>query len=98
MLTEVPGVFDHLETVHMERCLWKWTEVLAACSLFQKAPLLSVLEIFVSLHSHCIILSLLIYYSRNCISSWMQMQHIHLFLVVFMIYQLLQNCTELSMP
>ncbi|OEL34753.1 Agamous-like MADS-box protein AGL80 [Dichanthelium oligosanthes] len=46
MLTKVPVVFDHLEIFYLERCLWKWTEVVAACSLFQNAPLLSELEIW----------------------------------------------------
>ncbi|KAK8462310.1 hypothetical protein SEVIR_1G186900v4 [Setaria viridis] len=46
MLTKVPGVFDHLEVLCIERCLWRWTEVVAACSLFQNAPLLSELDIW----------------------------------------------------
>ncbi|RCV06691.1 hypothetical protein SETIT_1G183400v2 [Setaria italica] len=49
MLTKVPGVFDHLEVLCIERCLWRWTEVVAACSLFQNAPLLSELDIWVAL-------------------------------------------------
>ncbi|CAN6251800.1 unnamed protein product [Urochloa humidicola] len=46
MLTKVPGVFDHLEVFCIERCLWRWTEVVAACSLFQNTPLLSELDIW----------------------------------------------------
>ncbi|CAL4968981.1 unnamed protein product [Urochloa decumbens] len=46
MLAKVPGVFDHLEVFCIERCLWRWTEVVAACSLFQNAPLLSELDIW----------------------------------------------------
>ncbi|KAL6634217.1 hypothetical protein ACP70R_026888 [Stipagrostis hirtigluma subsp. patula] len=46
MLTKLPGVFDRLEKICIESCLWNWTEVMAACSLFQNAPILSELVIW----------------------------------------------------
>ncbi|CAO2039094.1 unnamed protein product [Urochloa humidicola] len=46
MVTKLPGVFGHLEKICIEGCLWNWTEVMAACSLFQNAPILSELEIW----------------------------------------------------
>ncbi|CAL4968991.1 unnamed protein product [Urochloa decumbens] len=46
MVTKLPGVFSHLEKICIEGRLWDWTEVMAACSLFQNAPILSELEIW----------------------------------------------------
>ncbi|CAN6231937.1 unnamed protein product [Urochloa humidicola] len=46
MVTKLPGVFGHLEKICVEGRLWNWTEVMAACSLFQNAPILSELEIW----------------------------------------------------
>ncbi|KAL6634218.1 hypothetical protein ACP70R_026889 [Stipagrostis hirtigluma subsp. patula] len=44
MLTKMPGVFDHLEKICIEGRLWTLTEIMAACSLFQNAPILSELD------------------------------------------------------
>uniref|UniRef100_A0A0D3F622 FBD domain-containing protein n=1 Tax=Oryza barthii TaxID=65489 RepID=A0A0D3F622_9ORYZ len=44
--TQLPGVFDHLKKICIEKCFWNWTEVLGACSIFQNAPTFRELEIW----------------------------------------------------
>ncbi|CAN6251798.1 unnamed protein product [Urochloa humidicola] len=46
MLKKLPGVFDHLEKICIEGRMWSWEEVMVACTLFQNAPILSVLDIW----------------------------------------------------
>nr|XP_025879379.1 uncharacterized protein LOC4329575 isoform X2 [Oryza sativa Japonica Group] len=43
---QLPGVFDHLKKICIEKCFWNWTEVLGACSIFQNAPTFRELEIW----------------------------------------------------
>uniref|UniRef100_A0A0E0K0Q7 F-box domain-containing protein n=1 Tax=Oryza punctata TaxID=4537 RepID=A0A0E0K0Q7_ORYPU len=44
--TQLPGVFDHLKKICIEKCFWNWTEVLGACSIFHNAPTFTELEIW----------------------------------------------------
>uniref|UniRef100_A0A0E0G7S7 FBD domain-containing protein n=1 Tax=Oryza nivara TaxID=4536 RepID=A0A0E0G7S7_ORYNI len=45
LLAELPGVFDRLRKICIEKCSWVWTEVLGACSIFRNASKLRELEI-----------------------------------------------------
>uniref|UniRef100_A0A0D9VGR0 F-box domain-containing protein n=1 Tax=Leersia perrieri TaxID=77586 RepID=A0A0D9VGR0_9ORYZ len=46
LLIEPPGVFGFLRKICIVKCLWNWTEVLGACSIFQNAPNFRELEIW----------------------------------------------------
>uniref|UniRef100_A0A0E0K0Q9 At1g61320/AtMIF1 LRR domain-containing protein n=1 Tax=Oryza punctata TaxID=4537 RepID=A0A0E0K0Q9_ORYPU len=46
LLTKLPGVFDRLKKICIEKCFWNWTEVLGACSIFHNAPTFTELEIW----------------------------------------------------
>uniref|UniRef100_A0A0D9VGQ1 FBD domain-containing protein n=1 Tax=Leersia perrieri TaxID=77586 RepID=A0A0D9VGQ1_9ORYZ len=48
LLTELPGVFDHLRKICIGGCSLDWTKVLGVCSIFQNAPTFSELEIRVA--------------------------------------------------
>uniref|UniRef100_A0A0E0NG06 FBD domain-containing protein n=1 Tax=Oryza rufipogon TaxID=4529 RepID=A0A0E0NG06_ORYRU len=45
LLAELPGVFDRLRKICIEKCSWVWTEVLGACSIFRNASKFRELEI-----------------------------------------------------
>ncbi|XBI68980.1 hypothetical protein VPH35_048106 [Triticum aestivum] len=47
--TKLPAVFTHLKSVCLMICLWDQRQVLTACSLFQNAPNLKKLDIWVSM-------------------------------------------------
>ncbi|WVZ75136.1 hypothetical protein U9M48_023223, partial [Paspalum notatum var. saurae] len=46
LLTKLPGALGHLTTITIEGCLQNRAELLAACALFQNAPMLRELEIW----------------------------------------------------
>ncbi|KAF7026778.1 hypothetical protein CFC21_038873 [Triticum aestivum] len=46
MHTKLPVVFRRLENIYLGICFWDQSEVSAACSLFQKAPNLKMLELW----------------------------------------------------
>uniref|UniRef100_J3LDK0 At1g61320/AtMIF1 LRR domain-containing protein n=1 Tax=Oryza brachyantha TaxID=4533 RepID=J3LDK0_ORYBR len=46
LLTKLPGVFNRLRKICIEKCSWNWAEVLGACSIFQNAPTFRELEIW----------------------------------------------------